>query len=207
MTLLANSLTGTSLISSSSYAPKKDDLTCGAKTADISIIHVEQHHRHNFSFQLFSLVSQLCSYSELFVCWRPTQMRTLDMGPSGDLWGRVKAGDFTSQFVATAVILVSGPSFALRREGPYAQGFPWSQILLHAVGQAIYNLYFHPLSKYPGPRLAAISNTTGTWSQSQSSSEIPCIAWKPELERSFLPLGVPQSIGTQVAVKQGSLEF
>jgi hypothetical protein len=32
------------------------------------------------------------------------------------------------------------------------------QIVAYALIRIIYNLHFHPLSKYPGPKLAAASN-------------------------------------------------
>lgn len=34
----------------------------------------------------------------------------------------------------------------------------WLQIISYVLGRIIYNLYVHPLSRYPGPRLAAISS-------------------------------------------------
>ncbi|OCK77527.1 cytochrome P450 [Lepidopterella palustris CBS 459.81] len=38
-----------------------------------------------------------------------------------------------------------------------------SLFLLYFVGNAIYNIYFHPLSKYPGPYLAAASRLPNAW--------------------------------------------
>ncbi|KAH8786726.1 cytochrome P450 [Hyaloscypha sp. PMI_1271] len=43
-------------------------------------------------------------------------------------------------------------------------GQPILQIVFYVFGYAIYNIYFHPLAKFPGPKFAAISNAivTGT---------------------------------------------
>ena len=43
----------------------------------------------------------------------------------------------------------------------------WSSVLLasvlSAVCKAVYNIYFHPLSRYPGPRLASATLWWQTW--------------------------------------------
>jgi hypothetical protein len=37
------------------------------------------------------------------------------------------------------------------------------QYLLYTLGKAIYNIYFHPLSKFPGPKLWAASPIPISW--------------------------------------------
>jgi hypothetical protein len=37
---------------------------------------------------------------------------------------------------------------------------PILQIVFNVFGHAIYNIYFHSLAKFPGPKLAAISNVS-----------------------------------------------
>lgn len=32
------------------------------------------------------------------------------------------------------------------------------QIVFYTIARCVYLLYFHPLAKYPGPRIAAVSN-------------------------------------------------
>jgi len=39
-------------------------------------------------------------------------------------------------------------------------GQPILQIVFYVFGYAIYNIYFHPLAKFPGPKFAAISNAS-----------------------------------------------
>ncbi|KAM7215485.1 Cytochrome P450 [Rhypophila decipiens] len=46
-------------------------------------------------------------------------------------------------------------------------------VVTYCIGRAIYNLYFHPLSKYPGPKLAAVTNLW--WVYSSTSGKYPWI--------------------------------
>ncbi|OJD35901.1 cytochrome p450 [Diplodia corticola] len=54
-------------------------------------------------------------------------------------------------------------------------------ILLHAVSTAVYNIYFHPLSAYPGPISAACTNLT-YWSANVTGDLLP---WIQSVHRQY----------------------
>lgn len=60
-----------------------------------------------------------------------------------------------SQWAWLAVATVSRISYS--NEDRYKNA-DTSEATLYSVVRCVYLLYFHPLSKYPGPRLAAVSN-------------------------------------------------
>jgi hypothetical protein len=42
---------------------------------------------------------------------------------------------------------------------------PFLQLVFYVFGHAIYNIYFHPLSKFPGPNFAAMSHVSQNHSE------------------------------------------
>jgi len=43
------------------------------------------------------------------------------------------------------------------------------QLVFYVFGRAVYNIYFHPLSKFPGPKFAAMSNVSQNQGYLQAS--------------------------------------
>lgn len=70
------------------------------------------------------------------------------------LWSRLNSHVSISQCLAATAALVSQVDRHYRCETYICA----VQIITYCIGRAIYNLYFHPLSKYPGPKLAAITD-------------------------------------------------
>jgi Cytochrome P450 len=57
-------------------------------------------------------------------------------------------------------------------------------LLLYAVGLAVFHLYFSPLSRFPGPKLAAVSIVPKLWQQAGGQS----VRWIASLHRKYGPI-------------------
>lgn len=60
-----------------------------------------------------------------------------------------------TSFLDHAITGLSSPSF---------WGLAAGTIVLYRLGIALYNLFFHPLANFPGPRLRAVSELPHCWS-------------------------------------------
>ncbi|OCK76499.1 benzoate 4-monooxygenase cytochrome P450 [Lepidopterella palustris CBS 459.81] len=56
-----------------------------------------------------------------------------------------------------------------------------SLLLLRLIGAAIYNIYFHPLSNYPGPKFAAASRIPTVWYMIQGKN----VQWVVSLHKKY----------------------
>lgn len=68
---------------------------------------------------------------------------------------------------AAAAMVSSNPScneMPICRRRPEPHIYPL-QIIAYCIGRAIYNVHFHPLAKYPGPNLAAITDAWWAYSR------------------------------------------
>lgn len=54
-------------------------------------------------------------------------------------------------------------------------------LLIYAVGTAVYNVYFHPLSKYPGPLICKLTDAYYGYKLYGESSHV----WMYEMEQKY----------------------
>jgi len=71
---------------------------------------------------------------------------------SGNLWDQISGSVSIGQFFAAIIALVSTLCHAS------IGALFFKQIIPYCIGCFIYNIKFHPLSQFPGPKLAAITN-------------------------------------------------
>ncbi|KAI9681735.1 MAG: hypothetical protein M1822_007087 [Bathelium mastoideum] len=64
--------------------------------------------------------------------------------------------------------------------------------LTYVVGRAIYNLYFHPLAKYPGPKLAAVTRLW--WLRVQFSGKFPLVVHNLHLKHGEIIRVAPDEL-------------
>ncbi|KAF4539469.1 Cytochrome p450 protein [Lasiodiplodia theobromae] len=56
-----------------------------------------------------------------------------------------------------------------------------TSVIIHAIGTVIYNVYFHPLSKYPGP-ISAASTNLAYWSATVRGDLLP---WVQDIHKKY----------------------
>ncbi|KAL3476514.1 cytochrome P450 [Aspergillus californicus] len=94
---------------------------------------------------------------------------------------------------------------------------PWAWVaagILYLVGRAVYNIYLHPLAKFPGPKLRAATRLAWVWSLASGSNHVkvkslhdrygPVVRIAPD-ELSFISPSAWQDIYTKGPANKGLL--